>query len=84
MRTSSGPGVELLRNPLAHDEAPPAEPLALELEQDVPLVGADDRVGGEKRDDEAVLADGGHRPMAKAQERIDERHDGAARWTRAS
>ena len=73
-----GPGRELVRNPLADDEAPPAEPLALELQEDVPLVGADDRVGGQKRNDEAVLPDGGHRPVTKAEERIGERRHAAA------
>src|SRR5262245_46680209 len=68
---------QLCREPLADEKKPPSEPLAPQLEENIPLVRAHDRVRRQKRDNEAVLPDRGHRAMPEAEKRIRQGHDAA-------
>src|SRR6188768_1487161 len=53
-------GRELGRDPLADDEPPSPQSLAPQLQEHVPLEGADDGIAREEGDDQAVRRDGRH------------------------
>ena len=56
-----------------------AELLAVELAHEVELVGADDGIGGEEADDERVVVDRRHGPVAQAEIGLRERRHPARR-----